>query len=100
MKKPCYMGCFYILFATLFMSSCTKPPETTVGYIEGEYTYISSGASGKLMQLLVKRGQFIENGKLLYLLDPEPERSRLNVTKANIAELQALVAFAKIQYER
>ena len=88
-----------ILFIT-FLSSCSQPKQSVPGYIEGEYTYISSSVGGTLFQLIARRGQSIKKNMPLYQLDPEPQRSSVAVSKANIANLQAQVELAKIQLDR
>lgn len=80
--------------------SCNEEEATQIGYIDGEYTYISSNVSGVLHQLLVTRGQEIEQGQLLYQLDPEPEASSVKQVTANISNLSSQVDFYKTQLER
>ncbi len=79
---------------------CSQSTDLLPGYIEGEYTYISSAVPGNLFNLYVVRGQPIKVGALLYTLDPEPEKSTVEMLKANISELQAQVKFQHIQFQR
>jgi len=89
----------FILFA-LSCESCSNPTHSLPGYIEGEYTYISSAVGGILFNLHAVRGQQVKAGDLLYTLDPEPEKSYVKMLKANIADLQAQVVFRKAQLQR
>lgn len=88
------------LLLILFCAGCSESNNYLPGYIEGEYTYISSGVSGTLFNLSVIRGQHVNKGNLLYQLDPQPEQANVEVIKANIANQQAQVAFAKTHLER
>ena len=89
-----------ILFISLSVISCSRSEQAHPGYIEGEYTYISSGVSGILFDLYVKRGQKITKDELLYRLDPEPEHANVAIAKAHIASLEAQISFAKSQLQR
>lgn len=70
------------------------------GYIEGEYNYIASGVAGTLFHLNVQRGQTVKQNDLLFVLDPEPDKSLMNSAKANIEDIQGQLALAKIQLKR
>ena len=67
----------FILCTPLFFCiSCSRHSENTLqGYIEGEYTYISSGVSGTLFTLDVSRGQQVTKNQLLFTLDPQPDQA-------------------------
>src|SRR5579862_3902684 len=91
--------CFIIVYLAC-ITACSNKDQTISGYIEGEYTYVASASAGTLFRLFVARGQSVEKGDLLYMLDPEPEASAVEVSKATIADLQAQVTLAKIQWER
>lgn len=91
---------FFLIPTLLFATNCSETNNHLYGYIEGEYTYIASGVSGTLFNLFVTRGQMIKQGDILYALDPEPEQASVKETKANIADFESQLAFAKIQLER
>lgn len=88
------------LFCFLCISCSSKNEKTLSGYIEGEYTYIASGIGGTLIQLNVKRGQTVKKDDLLFTLDPQPDQAAMEAEKANVEQLQAEVALAKIQLAR
>jgi HlyD family secretion protein len=91
----------FILFIMSLLFSCSHHSGKTLqGYIEGEYTYIGSGVSGTLFTLDVSRGQQITKNQLLFTLDPEPDKAIMDAANATVGQLQAQVAFAKIQWER
>lgn len=81
-------------------ASCSDSSRTISGYIEGEYTYISSGVSGTLNHLWIQRGQTVSKGEWLYELDLQPETARVEEAQANIKNLQAQVNFARTQLDR
>ena len=84
----------------LLCTACSDSPSRLPGYIEGEYTYIASDVSGILFNLAVQRGQQVNTGEPLYILDPEPEKSMLKVAQANVYDLQAQLVFSKLQLDR
>jgi HlyD family secretion protein len=88
------------LLSFLFCAGCSNKHHSIPGYIEGEYTYISSGISGTLYTLAVERGQLVSQGSLLFQLDPQPEKANVEVAEANIANLKSQVDFLRRQFER
>lgn len=94
---------YFLLFFNLiilFCSGCSQSNSSISGYIEGEYTYVSSGISGTLFTQYVNRGQTIKKNDLLFSLDPEPEQSEVLAKKSQILDLAAQVKFAQLQLER
>jgi HlyD family secretion protein len=89
-----------LLFSTLLIFGCEPSDSTITGYIEGEYTYVSTSATGILQQLAVLRGQQVKEGDLLYQIDPEPEASSLKAAQASISNLTSQVAFYRLQLSR
>lgn len=60
----------------LLVSACrNEPGPLWQGYAEGEYVYVASPRSGRLLELAVRKGETVNPGALLYRLDPEPEAS-------------------------
>ncbi len=93
----------YVILAFLSIvtyTGCSDRSQSLSGYIEGEYTYIASGVAGTLFNFYVARGQTVTQGDLLYTLDPEPEKAKVAVARANILNLEAQTKFAKTQLER
>src|SRR5580700_8084762 len=92
---------FLPLLVFLCCIGCQKKSDDVLpGYIEGEYNYIATGVAGTLFHLNVQRGQTVKQNDLLFVLDPEPDKSTMESAKANVEDLQAQVAFAKIQLKR
>lgn len=78
-----------LAFICLGLSGCSsKDSNTALGYIDGKYIYLSSSVSGVLKQRLVRRGDQVKAGQLLYKLDPNPEQSELAKAQGDLAEAQ------------
>lgn len=92
---------FIIIFYFLALISCSKNKNAPLtGYIEGEYTYIASGSAGTLFSLDVTRGQQVQKNKLLFTLDPEPDKAAMEAIAANVQQLEAEVALAAVVLKR
>ncbi len=100
MKKQFNKYFRILIILTVFSTGCSKSNNYLPGYIEGEYTYISSGVDGTLFNLAVQRGQTVNKGDLLYQLDPQPEKANVNVIISNIGNQQAQVNFARVHLAR
>jgi HlyD family secretion protein len=74
----------------LFISACfdNSPSTELQGFIEGDFTYVSSGVSGHLTALSVNRGNEIVKGTPLFALESEPEQSQLEAAQANLIQAE------------
>lgn len=95
-----HMRFLFLILSIGLSVSCAQSSNYLPGYIEGEYTYISSGVDGTLENLAVERGQIIKKGDLLYQLELNPEKAMVAVSEANIKDLQAQVVYSKIELGR
>lgn len=84
-------GKFILLIIALCLAGCNRNHNTYQGYIEGKYTYVASAVSGNLAQLLVKRGDQVKPNQILFVLDPEPETSKLKQTEKRLAEAEQVL---------
>lgn len=66
-----------LIFLCLLIAGCQKHDEFYQGYIDGDYTYLSSAVSGTLGKLAISRGNQVEKGQLIYVLDQQPESDQL-----------------------
>lgn len=80
----------WIVISIFFLLSACSDHHTThlLGYIEGRYVYLSSPISGQLIQLAVRKGEFVKPGQLAWKLDPQPEASELAAAEANLQAAQ------------
>lgn len=91
----------FLFIISFFCISCSRQSDKSLqGYIEGEYTYVSTGVSGTLLKLSVSRGQTITQNQLLFTLDPQPDQAIMDAAKSTVGQLEAQVAFYKTQWTR
>lgn len=74
------------------LTACADHNDQLQGYVEGRYTYASSYTSGYLNQLQVHRGENVQQGQPLFVLDKNPESDELVQAKANAAAEQETLA--------
>jgi HlyD family secretion protein len=79
-----------LLISHVFISCDSKEKNSFQGYIEAEYAYIASPLAGRLDALAVRRGQTVEPGALLFVLEHDNE-------KYGVDEAQAKWVAAKFQ---
>lgn len=84
-------GKIILLIIISLLCGCNRSHSTYQGYIEGKYTYVASAVSGNLAQLLVKRGDQVKPKQILFVLDPEPETSKLKQTEKRLAEAEQIL---------
>lgn len=72
----------------LLLSACSDHHTHVLGYIEGDYVYLSSPIPGQLIQLAVQRGETVKAGQLAWKLDPQPEASDLAKAKEQLQAAQ------------
>jgi HlyD family secretion protein len=85
-----------LLIALALLAGCDKDPGSVwQGYIEGEYVLLASPYAGQLDKLHVHRGERIEAGKPVFVLEQEAERAarleaeeRLKTAQARLANLK------------
>jgi HlyD family secretion protein len=81
--------------ACLSLAACSKPAnDAWQGYMEGEFVLLASPYAGQLQKLMVKRGERIDAGKPVFVLEQENERAaRLEAeqrVKTAVARLENL----------
>lgn len=77
------------LFLALLMACKPAATNGLQGYIEGDYTYVSTSASGIIKKLNVDRGAMVKVGDLLYVLDEQPEKDLLSAAYENLKQAEA-----------
>ena len=83
--------------ACLSLVACTKPAnDAWQGYMEGEFVLLASPYAGQLQKLMVKRGDRIDAGKPVFVLEQDSERAarleaeeRVKTATARVENLQA-----------
>ena len=78
------------LLLMLALIGCDSPaPALFQGYVEGDFVYVSSENSGRLVSLLVRRGDRVVEGQKLALLDYDRQLRQLAIEDGNLKAEQA-----------
>ena len=88
---------FVTLACGLLAAACgTRTDDSYQGYMEGEFVLLASPNAGQLQKLLVRRGDRIETGKPVFVLEQESERAarleaeeRVKTAQARLENLKA-----------
>ncbi|WP_242601882.1 HlyD family secretion protein [Legionella wadsworthii] len=72
------------------MLGCKKENNFLQGYVDADYTYISSTSSGNLISLDITKGTLVKKGDLLFTLDVQPQESMLKKAQANLTQATVL----------
>lgn len=97
-----------LFLALALMAGCEKQEEGVwQGYVEGEYVLLASPYAGQLQKLFVRRGDQIEAGKPVFVLEQESERQaraeaeeRVKSAQAKLENLQVPLREPQIQAMR
>jgi HlyD family secretion protein len=74
----------------LALAGCRPaPPDTSPGYVEGEFVHVAAPLAGTLTRLEVQRGTNVAPGQLLFALDPAPESSALLEATHRVTQARA-----------
>jgi len=85
-----------LFLALALLAACDKRDDNVwQGYVEGEYVMLASPYAGQLQKLYVRRGDQVEAGKPVFVLEQESERAaraeaeqRLKSAQARLENLQ------------
>jgi HlyD family secretion protein len=81
---------FIIFLLTLLLSACSKQDNIALqAYVDADYIYLSSAFPGNMLERDVRRGDSVEQGQLLFVLDPEPEASQLAQAQHQLSMVQS-----------
>ena len=97
-----------IAAALAVLAGCApEPPAYWQGYVEGEFVLLASPYAGQLQKLHVRRGDRVEAGKPVFVLEQQNERAarleaeeRLNAAEARLANLEAARRKPEIEAQR
>jgi HlyD family secretion protein len=79
-----------VLVALALLASCARPgPAYYQGYIEGEYIYVASPLAGRVEKLAVEKGQRIEAGAPLFVLERNAELAAQREAAQRAAQARA-----------
>lgn len=78
------------LVALISSTGCSKPePGLVQGYVEGEFVYVAAPSAGQLLQVHVARGQQVNAGDPLFVLDAVPEKAARDEAKRRLMQASA-----------
>ena len=78
-----------VMFAAI-LAGCAKPAEDSLqGYIEGEYLLLAAPYAGQLQKLYVRRGERVERGVPVFVLEQEVERGARGEAEERLKGAQA-----------
>lgn len=96
--KFIYMKAIFLIITVMFLISCQQQENKPLqGYMDADYTYVSSSFSGNLIQLSVSRGRSVTKGQDLFILDAQPEQSQLQNAEAHVVEATAKLKKQEIE---
>jgi multidrug efflux system membrane fusion protein len=65
-----------------------------------EVVSIQPQVSGRITQIHFADGADVKTGQVLFTIDPRPYQAQLNAAEANLAQAQAALSLAKINFDR
>ncbi|MDR5735109.1 HlyD family efflux transporter periplasmic adaptor subunit [Caballeronia sp. LZ025] len=78
-----------VVAATLLAACSREDSNSYQGYVEGEFVYVASSQSGKLVDLSITRGQTITTGTPLFALESVDETAALDQAKRQLVATQS-----------
>jgi len=78
-----------LLIAALLQSCGNSRPDLFQGYIEGDYVYVASNLSGRLVRLEVAEGGTVAQGQPLFSLEQDYEAEAVRQSEAGIRQAEA-----------
>src|SRR5690348_1770822 len=102
MKRLC------VAIAVIVLSACSRNDDHVwLGYAEGDIAYVSAPQAGWIAKMTVNRGDWVEQGHLLFTLDDTHEIAArdqavatIGQAEAELAQEKANLAYAQIQLQR
>lgn len=75
-----------LLVTSLFVSACSNGNNNMFqGWIEGDFIFVSPDEQGRIEQMMVRQGDAVKTGQLLFVLDEELQKADLGVAEATLA---------------
>jgi multidrug efflux system membrane fusion protein len=78
-----------ILLATLATWRMDLRPRTDDAYLQADLVHMAPEVSGRIVELAVRDNQIVHRGEVLFKIDPEPFRLRVEQAQATVLGLEA-----------
>ena len=73
-----------LLAVSLLVAGCGNVSDNVLqGWIEGDFIFISPDEQGRIEQMLVRQGDAVKKGQLLFVLDNDLQEADLGVASGN-----------------
>jgi HlyD family secretion protein len=70
----------------MLVAACSDGNDDIVqGWIEGDFIFVSPDEQGRIEQMLVRQGDSVDKGQLLFVLDEDLQRADLGIAQATLA---------------
>jgi HlyD family secretion protein len=87
----------YMIAAAFLLAGCERPAGTgLLGYVEADYIYAAPVSGGRIAEIAVKRGDPVNAGATLFVLDSADETAKRGQAEAALAEAKANLADLQI----
>ena len=83
--------CSWALLASL-LPLCAPAQPVLNGYVEGEYVLMAPREAGRIDKLLVREGESVKDGDLLFTIDPSEMKRQVEAAEARLAQAEAQLA--------
>lgn len=75
----------FLLAMCLLVSACSNGNNNVLqGWIEGDFIFVSPDEQGRIEQMLVRQGDAVKTGQLLFVLDTDLQEADLGVAEATL----------------
>jgi HlyD family secretion protein len=89
------------IVGALGLLSCSRTGETTFqGWVEADLVFVGPDDPGRVETLLVREGDGVTGGALLFTIDEELQRADVSANQASVAEARARLARTEAQQQR
>ncbi|HWV51266.1 efflux RND transporter periplasmic adaptor subunit [Pseudorhodoplanes sp.] len=80
----------------MLLSACGNGNDNVLqGWIEGDFIFVSADEQGRIEQMMVRQGDAVKTGQLLFVLDEDLQQADLGVAQATLANTKQ--AFERAQ---
>src|SRR5262245_3856913 len=86
-----------LVTAVLVLRRIDQRPRTDDAYLQADIVHMAPDVSGRIIELDVRDNQKVKRGEVLFRIDPEPYRMRVDQARAAVQGLEAKLALTADQ---